>query len=152
MHVLAILLLLATADEGQQMKVNRVLVDFRTMGAAIEAYAEEHHEYPRAKSIAELKAALDPRYVQGMHTADPWGTDYRYFVTDDAKHYRFVSAGSDAKFEKTHEKMKADGPKQQLTPDASYDIVYQDGTFRVVPEGFEKAFTMREQRRVVPFP
>ena len=48
--------------------------------------------------------------------------------------------------------MKADGPKQQLTPDTSYDIVYQDGSFRVVPEGFEKMFTVREQRRVVPFP
>ena len=77
MRVLAILLLLAAPDDAQQLKVNRVLVDFRTMAAAIEAYGEEHQGYPRAKSMAELKAALDPQYVQGMRTADPWGTDYR---------------------------------------------------------------------------
>lgn len=145
------LLLLATSDEAEQMKIRRVLADFRTLAAAAEAYAGEHKEYPRAATIAELKAALDPRYVQSLHVTDPWGTDYRYTTTDDAHHYRLVCAGSDLKFEKTFEKMKADPPKQQLSPDATYDIVYQDGAFRVVPEGFEKAFTQREVRRVVPF-
>ena len=146
------LLLLATSDEAEQMKIRRVLADVRTMAAAVEAYSHEHSNgYPRAATIADLKSALDPRYVQGLHVADPWGTNYRYITTDDAHHYRIVCAGSDAKFEKTYEKMKADPPKQQLSPDATYDIVYQDGAFRVVPEGFEKAFTQREQRRVVPF-
>jgi hypothetical protein len=89
--------------------------------------------------------------VQGLHVTDPWGTDYRYAVTDDAHHYRIVSAGSDAKFEKSYEKMKADPPKQQLSPDATYDIVDLDNGFRVVPEGFEKAFTQHEIRKAVPF-
>ncbi len=145
------LVLLATADEAEQLKIKRVLADFRTMAAAVEAYAGEHHEYPRAASIQELRGALDPRYVQGLHVTDPWGTEYRYAVTDDARHYRMVCAGSDLKFEKTYDKMKADPPKQQLSPDATYDIVYQDNGFRVVPEGFEKAFTQHEIRRVVPF-
>ena len=154
MRAILILLLLAAqpADDAEQFKIKRALADFRTMAAAVEAYAGEHKEYPRAATIADLKTALDPRYVQGLRVADPWGTDYRYTVTDDAHHYRLVCAGSDAKFEKTWEKMKADAPKQQLSPDATYDIVYQDGAFRVVPEGYEKAFTQREQRRVVPFP
>lgn len=150
--ILAVLLLATATDEGDQLKIKRVLADFRTMAAAVEAYAGEHKAYPRAATIGDLKAALDPRYVQGLRASDPWGTDYRYAVTDDGHHYRFVCAGSDAKFEKTYDKMKTDPPRQQLSPDSSYDIVYQDGAFRVVPEGFEKAFTQREVRRVVPFP
>ena len=152
MRAALILILLATADQAEEQKIKRVLADFRTMAAAVEAYAGEHSEYPRAATIQQLREALDPRYVQGLHITDPWGTDYRYIATDDAHHYRMVCAGSDAKFEKTFEKMKADPPKQQLSPDATYDIVYQDSAFRVVPEGFEKAFTQHEERRVVPFP
>lgn len=152
MRVLAILLLLGAMDEMEEMKVYRVVADLRVMATAVEAYSEEHHALPRAQTIEDLRAALDPRYVQGLRIADPWGTKYKYMVSDDGKHYRIICAGSDAKFEKTYDKMKADGPKQQLTPDATYDIVYQDGTFRVVPEGFEKELTRREVRRVVPFP
>ena len=151
MRVLLFFALLAAIDESEQLKVKRVLADLRTMASAIEAFAEEHGEYPRAAKIGELRAHLDPRYVQGLRTADPWTTDYQYTTTDDAKHYRIVCAGSDAKFEKAYQKMKAEAPKQQLSPDATYDIVYQDGAFRVVPEGFEKAFTQREIKRVVPF-
>ena len=152
MRVLLLVLLMVAADEGEQLKVKRVLAEMRTMAAAVEAYANEHGAVPRAATMAELKEAVDPRYVQGLHITDPWGTDYRYAATDDGKHYRIICAGSDAKFEKAYDKMKADAPKQQLSPDATYDIVYQDGAFRVVPEGFERAFTLHEERRVVPFP
>lgn len=151
MRVLVALLLLATADEAGQLKVKRVISDMRTMAAAVEAYAGENGSYPQAATALELRSIVDPRYVQGLRITDPWGTDYHFMVTPDGKHYRIVCAGSDAKFEKTFEKMKPEAPKQQLSPDATYDIVYQDNSFRVVPEGFEKAFTMHEMKRVVPF-
>jgi hypothetical protein len=151
MPLLLALLLLSTADEAEQLKIKRVLADMRTMAAAVEAYAGENNSYPQATTAVELRGVLDPRYVQGLHITDPWGTDYRYAITADGRHYRIVCAGSDAKFEKAYEKMKAEAPKQQLSPDATYDIVYQDNSFRVVPEGFEKAFTLHETRRVVPF-
>lgn len=145
-------LLFASSDQAEALKIKRVLADFRTIAAAVEAYAGEHGgEYPRADSMAILRPFIDPQYVRGLRTKDPWETDYRYSVTPDARHYRIVSAGSDAKFEKAYEKMKADPPKQQLSPDATYDIVYQDNSFRVVPEGFERAFTKHEMKRVVPF-
>lgn len=152
MRVLLLAALLAAIDEGEQLKIKRVLSDFRSLASAVEAYAREKGAFPRVATIAELRGELDPRYVQGLHVTDPWGNDYRYYATEDGKHYRIVGAGSDAKFEKTYEKMKADPPKQQLSPDATYDLVYQDGAFRVVPEGFEKAFTQsREMKRTVPF-
>jgi hypothetical protein len=151
MRVLLALLLLSTADDAEQLKIKRVIADLRTMASAVEAYARENKSFPQAATAVELRGLLDPRYVQGLHISDPWGTDYRYAITADGQHYRIVCAGSDAKFEKTYEKMKAEPPKQQLSPDATYDIVYQDNAFRVVPEGFEKAFTLREVRRVVPF-
>jgi hypothetical protein len=151
-RALLLLALLAAIDESESLKVKRALSDLRTMASAIEAYAHENNDgYPRAANMAELRTSLDPRYVQGLRISDPWGNDYSYLVTDDAHHYRIVCAGSDAKFEKAYQKMKADAPKQQLSPDATYDIVYQDGAFRVVPEGFEKAFTQHEMKRTVPF-
>ena len=152
MRALALAVLLAAQTESpDDLKIKRVLADFRTMAAAVEAYRNDRQQLPPATSITELRGLLDPNYVRGLKIADPWGTEYRYILTADGKHYRFVCAGSDAKFEKSHEKMTAEGPKQQLSNDAASDIVYQDGSFRIVPEGFERAFTQREIRRVVPF-
>jgi hypothetical protein len=152
MRLFLLVMLLATADESEQLKIKRAIADLKTMASAIDAYAGENGGgYPQAATATELRGFLDPRYVQGLHITDPWGTEYRYIATPDGKHYRIVCAGSDAKFEKTYEKMKPEPPKQQLSPDSTYDIVYQDKAFRVVPEGFEKAFTMHEMRRVVPF-
>ena len=99
----------------------------------------------------DIRSFLDRRLL--MMLGDPnddgrWVHDGEKFVDGT---YRIVCAGSDGKFEKAYEKMKAEAPKQQLSPDATYDIVYQDNSFRVVPEGFEKAFTMHEMKRVVPF-
>ena len=148
MRVLLCLALLAAIGDEDQLKVKRAIAEMRTMAAAIEAYAGENGRYP---AVPALRESLDPRYVQRMHVTDPWGTDYRYMLSDDGKHYRIVCAGSDAKFEKAWERMKDDPPKQQLSIDAASDLVYQDNGFRVVPEGFEKAFTVHEQRRVVPF-
>lgn len=152
MRVLALALLLAAqADTAEELKIKRVLADFRTLAAAVEAFAGDNQNYPKATTINELRDQIEPTYVRGLHTKDPWGTEYRYTLSADGKHYRIVCAGSDAKFEKTYEKMTADGPKQQLSNDAASDIVYQDGSFRIVPEGFERAFTVKEIRRVVPF-
>lgn len=152
MTTLVLALLFATrAETADDLRIKRVLADFRTMAAAIEAYSSDYQSYPQVRTMTELANVLDPKYVRGLRTKDPWGTEYRYKLSDDGQHYRLVCAGSDTKFEKSWEKMTADGPRQQLSNDAASDIVYQDGTFRVVPEGFERAFTMREVRRVVPF-
>lgn len=151
MRALVLVVLLAAIEDGDQPKIKRVIADMRTMAAAVEAYAGERGAYPRAANMTELRAALDPQYVQGLHVTDPWTNEYRYLITDDGKHYRIVCAGADGKFERAWEKMKAEPPKQQLSIDAASDLVYQDNGFRVVPEGFEKAFTVHEQRRVVPF-
>lgn len=152
MRVLALALLLAAqADTAEDLKIKRVLADFRTIAAAVHAFNNDNQNYPRATSISELRDQLEPTYVRGLRIKDPWGTEYRYLLSADGKHYRIVCAGSDTKFEKAYEKMTAEGPKQQLSNDAASDIVYQDGSFRIVPEGYERAFTQREIRRVVPF-
>ena len=152
MRALVLAILLAqSADTPDNLKMKRVLADFRTMAAAIEAYRNDNQEVPRAATITELRDRIEPTYVRGLRIHDPWGTEYRYLTTADNKHYRLVCAGSDTKFEKAYEKMTADGPKQQLSNDAASDVVYQDGKFRIVPEGFESAFSKREVQRVVPF-
>ena len=145
------LLLAAQAETADDLKIKRVIADFRTMAAAVEAFRSDNQNLPRAATVAELRDQIEPTYVRGLRTKDPWGTEYRYLLSADGKHYRIVCAGSDAKFEKTYEKMTNEGPKQHLSNDAASDLVYQDGTFRIVPEGFERAFTVREIRRVVPF-
>jgi hypothetical protein len=152
MRAIALALLLATQSENpESLKIKRELADIRTIASAVEAYRNDNQNLPRAANVTELRGFLDPQYVRGLRIQDPWGTEYRYLMTEDGKHYRIVAAGSDTKFEKAHEKMTAEGPKQQLSNDAASDVVYQDGTFRIVPEGFERAFSKKEVQRVVPF-
>ncbi|MGZ7079033.1 MAG: type II secretion system protein GspG [Thermoanaerobaculia bacterium] len=137
----------AFAQNDDKKNVNHVLADLRTLAAVVEAYAADYNHYPLAKSMAELKPLVEPIYVKPFVGPDPWGNAYRYLVSEDGKHYRFVCAAADGKFQPEFEKMTNEPPAQLTTSNPTDDIVYQDNAFRRVPEGFEKAFLLHEERR-----
>lgn len=149
-RLVAVTLILAAsafAQSDEKKNVNHVLADMRTLAVVMEAYAADNNHYPLAKTMAELKPLVEPVYVRPFVGPDPWGTEYRYRVSEDGKHYRFVSAAADGKFQPEFEKMTNEPPVQQTTSNPVDDIVYQDNAFRRVPEGFEKAFLLHEEKR-----
>ena len=145
--ILTLLLATSVFAQDDNRSIKHVLADMRTLAAVAEAYAVDHDHYPLAKSMADLKPMVEPIYVRPFVGPDPWGTAYRYYVTADGKHYRFVCAAADGKFQKEFETMTADPPSQQATTNPVDDIVYQDNAFRRVPEGFEEAFLLHEDKR-----
>ena len=135
------------AQSDDTKNVNRVLSDMRTLAAVVEAYNMDNNHYPLAKTMAELQKMAEPIYIRPFVGPDPWGNTYRYLVSEDGKHYRFVCAAADGTFQPEFEKMTNEPPVQQTTTNPVDDIVYQDNAFRRVPSGFENAFLVHEQRR-----
>ena len=98
----------------------------RTVATASEAYATDNDEYPRVTSMEELRTLLEPTYIRTMPSEDGWGT--KLFYVTDGEHYRFVSAGSDRKFEWNRQVL--DLEPEKVEPDRpGLDVIFQDGDF-----------------------
>ena len=100
----------ASANAGELRDTRRKLADhwyqciqtlssMRGIQTAVEAYAVDHHAYPMAKTMDELRALVQPNYIANTPMTDAWGTPFRYVVSADGQTYRLVSAGSDKAFE-----------------------------------------------------
>jgi hypothetical protein len=53
------------------MKVT--LADMRAIGTVVETYAVDNNEYPPAKDIVDLKAYVEPIYIDSLPQFDSWG-------------------------------------------------------------------------------
>jgi hypothetical protein len=73
--------------------------DMLTLQRVVESYSMDHKFYPKTQAIEDLRALLEPVYVEAMPTQDAWGTAYRYVASSDGRRYWIVSAGSDRAFE-----------------------------------------------------
>ena len=122
---------LAPPEAVERSREKRTMADMRTVATASEAYATDTNKYPDAKKIEELRPILAPTYIRNLPTTDAWGTPFAYFVSPDFSHYRFVSAGPDKKFDPSSLGI---GKK----PAKSDDIVFEDGTFVLWPEGINQ--------------
>jgi hypothetical protein len=125
----------------------RTVADFRTLAVVLESYATDHNEYPGVATVAELGPLVVPKYVTALPLKDAWGTDYRYLVSPDRRHYRFVSAGADRAFDKQYEEITNTPPENHASDNFADDIVYQDNGFRRLPVELKKAFDLHEERR-----
>lgn len=127
--------LLATtaSDSAGLAREKRTLYDIAAGATACEAYATDYGGYPKASTMAELRPLVSPAYIETLPLRDDWGTELRYFVSADLRHYRFVSAGPDRKFDPSSLGVGK-------TPAKSDDFVYEDGRFLQAP-----AWIMREQ-------
>jgi hypothetical protein len=146
----ALSLMLSAAGSGDLTSARRTLADLRTFAAAIEAYGADHKTYPSMTSITDLRSALEPKYVGGMPLKDGWGHEYRYLVSSDGRHYRVVSAGSDGVFQKDFAQISKQPPDNRSSKNFADDIVYQDGSFRRLPDALKSAFELHEDRQVKP--
>ena len=71
----------AFRTSARKVKVQRTAADMETVGAALERYALEHHQYPKVASLEELARVLEPRYVKTMPRDDAWGRPLTYATT-----------------------------------------------------------------------
>ena len=75
------------------------LYDMRVIRTAVEGYAHVHNEYPVAKTMEDLRSAVQPDFIRILPMNDAWGTPFLY-ERDEKAGYRVVSAGSDGKFDR----------------------------------------------------
>ena len=75
------------------------LRDMYGVTTAIEAFAIDYGEYPKAANMSELRTLLEPHYIKRVPLEDAWGTEYRYVRASDRKSFRLASAGSDRTFD-----------------------------------------------------
>lgn len=115
----------AVPDEASK----QTLAEIRSFANAVESYATDRREFPRATTIDQLRALLEPKYivVDSEVVTDGWGRPLRYVSTDGC-HYSIASDGPDG---------------TEATPD---DIRYVDNSFVSVPRGAESLYEVHEPR------
>jgi len=105
--------------------------DLKTAGVSILAFKKMNDgKLPEAKSILELAALLQPRYVRGFAIKDAWGNELIYKVDDkNPQNYWIASSGSDGKFQGFNQKGTWE-PKK----DTGKDIILHNGRFAFYPD------------------
>lgn len=129
---------LLTATERSKQK--RTMADMRSIATAVEAYATDNNQYPKATSVAELSSSLTPSYLGTVPVLDAWGTPMKYECWpsegsgDACARYAVASAGKDKQWE--HESLQeySTGTKTQKFDN---DIVFANGSFAQYPEGVQ---------------
>lgn len=122
----------------QRSKQKRSMADMRNIATAVEAYATDRNEYPRAGSVAELGPALVPKYLATVPELDGWGTPLRYECWErdgQCAGYAIGSAGKDKVFEQPSLRDYAEDTK---TSAFDADLVYANGKFVQYPEGAQR--------------
>ena len=116
--------LIDALDRGHQTST---MADLRTIGGALERYAYDHHRYPVADELKELKGELVPKYVKKLPLKDGWDHPLVYEVDDQGSTYTLRSPGKDGVLQ----------PEEltEETHDFAADIVYVDGVFVQRPAG-----------------
>jgi len=123
---------LVTAQQRSRQK--RTMADLRSVATAVEAYATDKNEYPKATSIEELRPLLAPTYIRDVPLRDGWERSLRYETwTRDREldSYAFGSAGKDGVFEKESLQEYTGGGVSGF----DRDIVFANGNFVQYPQG-----------------
>jgi hypothetical protein len=72
--------------------------DMNSVRTALAAYHSDYGSFPDVKTMEEVRAAVEPKYIMHTPVHDAWGHNFRYeLVGKDG--YRLVSAGADGKFQ-----------------------------------------------------
>jgi type II secretion system protein G len=127
----------------QRSKQKRTMADMRSIATAWEARATDVNKYNAAgyaylqtdMPFGNLESVLTPHYIRQLPENDGWGTPWKFSVlavnTANAQQYQIVSYGRDGAASLTSD---ADSP---TTTNFDCDIVYENGTFVVWPEGIQ---------------
>jgi hypothetical protein len=72
--------------------------DMNSLRTALAAYYSDYGSFPDVKTMEEVRAAVEPKYIMHTPVHDAWGHPFRYeLVGKDG--YRLISAGADGKFQ-----------------------------------------------------
>jgi type II secretory pathway pseudopilin PulG len=78
----------------QKGKQKATMGDMKTIGTAIESYITDTYEAPPGNSLEEIKAKLEPFYIQKLPLKDAWGNDFHYkHGTGNKKDEYFIGSG-----------------------------------------------------------
>ena len=127
----------------QRAKQKRTMADIRAIAGAWEAREVDVGQYNAAGwsllgnsvDFGDLKGALAPTYIREIPSSDGWGTPWTIKVNqpwgDPAKAhtYQIISGGRDGAVAETAE---VGG-----TTNFDCDIVYQNGSFHLFPDGVQ---------------
>jgi type II secretory pathway pseudopilin PulG len=127
----------------QRASQRRTMADIRSLAVAVEAYASDNNQYPKADAAAGLTETLVPKYIKTVPAVDGWGHELRYTCLKDATSpqgekctgYAIGSAGRDGRFE--HDSLLESLAEPKATTNFDCDIVYSDGKFVEYPEGVQ---------------
>jgi general secretion pathway protein G len=122
-------LLTAKARSAQK----RTMADMRSIATAVEAYAVDTNQFPRATSLEELRPIIEPKYIRTMPTVDCWGHAFRYDSSRGEPGYFLGSAGKDGRFDHNSLSEYSDSATQNF----DCDIVFANGKFVQYPEGVQ---------------
>jgi len=103
----------------------QTMADVRAIATAVEAYAVDHKNYPRASSTVSLRKYIVPKYIRVLPTMDRWENEYRY--RSNGESYTIMSVGRDH----VEDAVPNVGPMTSF----NQDIIFSDGTFTSFPEG-----------------
>jgi type II secretion system protein G len=129
----------------QRSKQKRTMADIRTIAGAWEAREVDLTRYNAAGwstlgypvEFSGLQSALSPTYLRELPRLDGWGTPWTISTNESwgdqkrAHAYQIVSGGRDGTITPT----SYYGP----TTNFDCDIVYQEGSFVLYPEGVQAA-------------
>jgi type II secretion system protein G len=130
LQAVAIPSIVASLQRSRQIQTMR---DIRAIALAVESYAVDSHVYPAggydeiAKSKAEtISAQVTPTYIKAVPEKDGWGTTFYYGTTSNSQQYQIRSLGADG---------ESNTALSGAVSDANTDIVFENGSFVVYPEG-----------------
>jgi len=119
----------------QRGKQKRTMADMRTIGTAVEQYQIDMSLYPAAgytplnlADASAIAAQVAPTYVKQMPAKDGWANSYYYGADAQHQAYQIASYGKDG---------AATTGSTGKTTDFNADIVYEQGSYTVWPEGVQ---------------
>ena len=126
----------------QRSKQKRTMADMRSVATAWESRAVDYNRYNAAGysaltntiTQAQLEQILSPTYVRDMPNRDGWGRPWAMTMDQPlnsatrAQRYQVISYGADG---------VAQAASTGATTNFDCDIVYENGSFIVYPEGVQ---------------
>jgi hypothetical protein len=127
---------------GDAQRVKRTSASIVMIGAALEAYASEHHGYPDVKNISQLRSELQPKFLERMPEQDAWQQELLYEVECTQGHcfrYWLASPGADGQYEKPprsySERWRPPQLKELSPISSSRDFIHVNGRLVEGPPG-----------------
>jgi type II secretory pathway pseudopilin PulG len=113
---------LNAVDRGKQ---KRTMADMRSIAEGVEAYKREFNsQYPTVPTAADMKQALEPRFLKAFPATDGWGHEFAIESSPDG--YTILSRGKDG---------TGDDCEPAATVTFNDEICFRDGQFVRYPQG-----------------